>query len=61
MERVKAIPERLIGVGIEVAVAVEGEADRGVPGPGGDLLGIRAGRDPQGDRGVAQVVDTQPI
>jgi hypothetical protein len=34
MQRVQAIPERLIGVRIEGAVAVEGEADRGVPRPG---------------------------
>jgi hypothetical protein len=33
MQRVQAIPERLIGVRREVAVAVEGEADRGVLAP----------------------------
>ena len=41
MQCVQAVPERLIGVRIEVAVAIEGEAHRGVPGPGGDLFGIR--------------------
>jgi hypothetical protein len=61
MQRVKAVPERLIGVGVEVAVAVQREAHRGVAGPGGNLLGIRAGRDPQRHRGVAQVVDAQPV
>jgi hypothetical protein len=61
MQRIQAVPERLIGVGVEVAVTVEGEADRGVPSPGGDLLGIGARRDPQGDRGMPQVVDAQSI
>ena len=37
MQRIQAVPERLIGVRIEVAVAVQGEADRSVAGPGGDL------------------------
>jgi hypothetical protein len=61
MQRIQAIPERLIGVRMEVAVAVQGEADRGMPGPGGDLLGIGAGRDPQRHRRMPQVVDAQPI
>jgi Transposase, Mutator family len=38
VQRIKAVPERLIGLGVEVAIAVEGEADRGMPGPRGDLL-----------------------
>ena len=61
MQRIKAVPERLIGLGVEVAIAVEGEADRGMPGPRGDLLGIRPGRNPQRDRRMPQVVDAQPI
>src|SRR5688572_16417039 len=43
----------------EVAVAVENDGDARVPGAGGDLLGVRAGRDPERDGGVAQVVDAQ--
>jgi hypothetical protein len=39
-----------------VAVAVQGERDRGVPGPDANPLGVRAGRDPQRDGGVPQVV-----
>ena len=46
MERIKAISERLIGFGIEVAVTVERETHRGVPSAGGDLLGICTRRDP---------------
>ena len=61
MQGVQAVPEHLIGVRIEVAIAVQGEADRGVAGPGGDLLGIRAGRDPQRHRCMPQVMDAQPI
>jgi hypothetical protein len=40
-----------------VAVAVQGEVDRGVPRAHGDLLGRRAGGDPQRYGGVAKVVD----
>jgi hypothetical protein len=36
---VQAVAERRIGLGEQVAVAVEHEAGRGVPGPDGDLLG----------------------
>jgi hypothetical protein len=61
MQRIQAVPERLIGVRIEVAVAVQGEAHRGMPSPGGDLLGIRPGRDPQRHRRVPKVVDPQPV
>jgi hypothetical protein len=61
MQRVQAVPERLIRVRIQVAMAVEGETDRGVPGPSGDLLGIRPGRNPQRHRRMPQVVDAQPI
>jgi hypothetical protein len=31
---------------VQVAVAVQGEAHRGMPGAGGDFLGVGAGRDP---------------
>jgi len=44
-----------------MAIAVQGEAHRGVPGPGGDLLGAGPGGDPQGDRRVPQVMDAQPL
>jgi hypothetical protein len=54
MKGVQAVPERLIRIRIEMAIAIQGEADRGVPGPSGDLLGIRPGRMPQ-------VVNAQPI
>jgi hypothetical protein len=43
MQRVQAVPERPIGDRIEMAVAIQSKADRGMPGPGGDLLGIRPG------------------
>jgi ADP-ribose pyrophosphatase YjhB (NUDIX family) len=61
MQRIQAVPQRLIGVRIEVAVAVQGEADRGMPGPGGDLLGIRPGSNPQRHCRMPQVMDAQPI
>jgi hypothetical protein len=41
MQRIQAIPERVIGIRIEVAVAVQSEADRGMSSQGGDLLRIR--------------------
>jgi hypothetical protein len=44
-----------------VAVAVQGEVDRGVPRAHGDLLGRRAGGDPQRHGGVAKVVDAQAL
>jgi hypothetical protein len=52
---------RRVGLRVQMAVAVPGEAHRGMPGPGRDLLGVGAGRDPQGDRRVPQVVDAQPV
>jgi hypothetical protein len=61
MQRIQAVPERLIGIRIEVAVAVQGEANRGMPSPGGDLLRIRPGRNPQRHRRMPQVMDAQPI
>jgi hypothetical protein len=61
VESVQPVAEGGIGLGIQVAVAVHGEAHRGMPGPGGDLLGVGAGRDPQGDGRVAKVVDAQAI
>jgi hypothetical protein len=45
VERVQAVAQGGVGLGVQVAVAIEGEADRGMPGPGGDLLGVGAGRD----------------
>jgi hypothetical protein len=49
MERVQPVAERRVRLRVQVAVAVEGEADRGVTGPGGDLLEAGAGGEPQGD------------
>jgi hypothetical protein len=43
-----------------VAVAVQGQPDRGVP-PHGDLLGRGAGGDPQRHDGVAKIVDVQAL
>jgi hypothetical protein len=39
MQRVQTVPQCLIGVRIEVAIAVQGEAHRGMSGPSGDLGG----------------------
>jgi hypothetical protein len=57
MQGVQAVPERLVGVRIEVTVAVQGKADRGMPGPSGDLLGSCPGRNPQRHRRMPQVVN----
>ncbi len=43
----------------EVAVAVEDDGHGRVPGPRGDLLGVGPGGDPEGDGGVAHVVDPE--
>jgi len=59
VDGVQPVAEGGIGLGIQVAVAVEGEAHRGMPGAGGDFLGVGPGRDPQGDGRVAKVVDAQ--
>jgi hypothetical protein len=58
---VQPIAEGGIRLRVQVAVAVKGEAHRGMPGSGGDFLGVGAGRDPQGDGRVAKVVDTQAL
>ena len=57
---VEAVAERDVGLRLEVAVAVEGEADRGVTGQGSNFLGARAGGDPERDGGVPKVVDAEP-
>ncbi len=44
-----------------MAVAVQGQANQGVPGAHGDLLGRRAGGDPRGHDGVAKIVDAQAL
>ena len=46
----------LFGPGKQVAVPVECEAHRRVPGPGGDLLRIASGGDPEGYRGMAEIM-----
>ena len=46
VQRVQAVAERGVGLRVQVAVTVEGEAHRGMAGPGGDLLGVGPGRDP---------------
>jgi hypothetical protein len=61
IEGVQAVAERRVGRRVQVAVAAEGEADGGVTGAGGDILGAVAGGDPQGDGRVAQVVDAQAV
>jgi hypothetical protein len=48
-----------VGLRVQVAVAVEGEAHRRVPGAGRDLLGAGASRDLQRHRRVAKVMDAQ--
>src|SRR4029453_18606452 len=60
VERVQAVAERAVGLRVEVAVAVQGEAHRGVPSPRRDLLRVGAGRDPQRHRRVPKGVDAQP-
>jgi hypothetical protein len=50
-----------LGLRVQVPVAVEGEADRGMDGPGRGFLGAGAGRDPQGHSPVPKVVDAQPV
>jgi hypothetical protein len=49
VEGVQAVAQGGVGLRVQVAVPVEGEAHRGVPGPGRDLLGVGPGRVPQGD------------
>jgi hypothetical protein len=56
---VQAVGRLVIMAREQVAVAVQGECDRGVPGPDADLLGIGAGGDPQGHGGEPQVVGPQ--
>jgi hypothetical protein len=56
VERVQTVAERSVGLRVQVAVTVQGEAHRGMPGPGGDLLRIGAGRDPQRYRRMTEVV-----
>jgi hypothetical protein len=56
---VQAVAQLLVMAGEQVAVAVQGEGDRGVSGPDTDLLGVGPGGDPQRHRRVPQVVGTQ--
>jgi hypothetical protein len=46
---------------VQVAVAIQGEAHRGVPSPRRNLLGIRTNRNPERDSRVPKVVAAQPI
>ena len=55
-EGVEAVGHGVVGVVVEMAVAVEGEGDGRVAGPGGDLFRVGAGADQQRDVGVPQVV-----
>src|SRR4029450_3067538 len=59
--RLQPVTEHGVRFRVQVAVAVQCEADRGVAGPHGDLLGCRAGGDPQRHGGVPKIVDTQTI
>src|SRR4030095_4377549 len=47
MQRLQPVTQRCVGLWVQVAVAVQREADRGMPRAHGDLLGRRAGGDPQ--------------
>ena len=60
VERVQAVAERGVGLGVEVAVAVQGEAHRGVAGPSRDFLGTGAGGDPQGAEAAADQLAVRP-
>jgi len=53
--------ERGIRLGEQVTVAVQHEADRGVPRALRDLLGRGAGGDPQRHGGMPQIMDAQPV
>src|SRR4030095_12985780 len=46
VERIQAVAEGGIGLRVQVAVAIQGEAHRGGPSPSRGLLGIGTGRDP---------------
>jgi hypothetical protein len=61
VQGVEAVTQRGVRVGIKVAVAVEGEADRRVTGQGSNFLGARAGGDPERDGGVPEVVNAKPV
>src|SRR6266511_6134281 len=49
------------GLRVEMAVAVEGEANGGVPGPSCYLLGVGSGGDPERDRRMTKVVDANAL
>jgi hypothetical protein len=55
--RVEAVAERRVGLREQVAIAVQHEAGRGVPGPHRDLFRGGAGRNPQRHRCMAEIVD----
>jgi hypothetical protein len=59
VDGVQPVTESRIRLRVEVAVTIQGEAHRGMPGPGSHLLRVGGGRDPQGDGRVAQIVDAQ--
>jgi hypothetical protein len=44
VEHVQAVMECGVGLRVQVAVPVQGEAHRGMPSPSGDLLGVGPGR-----------------
>src|SRR5215211_603766 len=46
---------------VQVPIAVQREAHRGVPSPHRDLLGTRPGRNPQRHCGMAKVMNAQPF
>jgi hypothetical protein len=53
MKFVQTVPQGHVGFWIEVAVAVQSEADRGVTGASGNLLWGSARRDPERYGGMA--------
>jgi hypothetical protein len=50
VKAVQPVPQRPVGFGIQMPIAVQGEAHRRMPGATSDLLGTSSGGDPQGDR-----------
>src|ERR671912_2143918 len=61
IEGIQPGPERLVGLWEQMAVAVQGEADRSMTGASRDLLGVRPSRNPQRHRRMAKVMDAQPV
>ena len=61
MKAVQTVPQRSVRLRVQMPIAVQGEAHRGVPGACGDLFRTGSGGDPQRDRRVPKVMDAQPL